>query len=274
MNKLLALTNMELKRNSKFYLVYLSILSAIMLGLNIIQINRFQDRFSMVEKIKDSFDGIFYGISIIYNNSYLHNIMGLSIIGIFIYSIYTWVREYTQNSVYTLKMIPCNKFNLYLSKMVSSIVMIYGVLITQITILFISKNIFNLMFKNTGIIPTSLFEDLSYLPSTLYYNMPINLIDFIMIYGIGLILKLSILFTVIVFIISLKSKNRRLFIIIIGLCLIILNKIMTYENIGNFYINLGLEYINNIGVDVIVGTILTILLGYISYILINKKFYI
>ncbi|MGX4599625.1 ABC transporter permease [Faecalimicrobium sp. JNUCC 81] len=272
MNKLLALTNMELKRNSKFYLVYLSILSAIMLGLNIIQINRFQDRFSIVEKIKDNFDGIFYGISIIYNNSYLPNIMGLSIIGIFIYSIYTWVREYTQNSVYTLKMIPCNKFNLYLSKMVSSIVMIYGVLITQIIILFISKNIFNIMFRNIGIIPTSLFEDLSYLST--YYNVPTNMIDFIMIYGIGLVLKLSVLFTAIVFIISFKNKNKSFFIITIGLYVIILSKIMIYRNIGDFYSNLGAKYIGNIGVDIISGTFFIILLSYMSYKLINKKFYI
>lgn len=273
MNKILALTNMELKRNSRFYLLYLSIVSAIMLGLNIIQINRFQDKITIIEKIQDNFDGIFYGISIMYDNPYLLNIMELSITGIFIYSIYTWIREYTQKSIYTLKMIPCNKFNVYLSKMISTIVMVYGVLISQIMILFISKNIFNIVFRNLEVISTSLFEDLSYLPY-LENHIPINMIDFIMIYGIGLVLKLSILFTSIVFIISLKSKNRRLFIIIIGLCLIILNKIVTYENIGKFYTNLGSEYINNIGVDVIVGTILTILLGYISYILINKKLYI
>ncbi|WP_042273646.1 hypothetical protein [Faecalimicrobium dakarense] len=274
MNKLLALTNMELKRNSKFYLLYLSILSAIMLGLNIIQINKLQDRFSIIEKIKDSFDGIFYGVSIMYNNSYLPNIMELSIVGIFIYSIYTWIREYTQKSVYTLKMIPCNKFNVYLSKMVSTIVMVYGVLIIQIIILFISKNIFNIMFRNTGVIPTSLFEDLSYLSSILYYNMPINMIDFIMIYGIGLVLKLSVLFTAIVFAISFKNKNKSFFIITIGLYMIIITKIVMYRNIGDFYTNLGAKYIGNIGVDFIVGSLFTILLIYISYKLINKKFYI
>lgn len=286
MNKLLALTNMELKRNRKFYLIYLSIVSTTMLGLNIIQINRFQDRLSIIEKIQYSFDGIFYGISIIHNNAYLPSIMKLSIAGIFIYSIYTWIREYTQKSIYTLKMIPCNKFNIYLSKMISTVIMVYGVLISQIIILFISKNIFNMVFKNLGVIPTSLFEDLSYLPYhitiklpysiliNLPYSIPINMIDFIMIYGIGLVLKISIVFTTIVFIISFKSKNRSLFIIIFALCVIILNKIVTYENIGNFYTNLGSEYINNIGVDVIVGTLLTILLGYISYILINKKLYI
>lgn len=273
MNKLLVLTNMELKRNRKFYLIYLSIVSTTMLGLNIIQINRFQDRLSIIEKIQYSFDGIFYGISIIHNNSYLPSIMKFSIVGIFIYSIYTWIREYTQKSIYTLKMIPCNKFNIYLSKMISTIVMVYGVLISQIIILFISKSIFNIIFRNLEVIPTSLFEDLSYLPY-LENHIPINMIDFIMIYGIDLVLKLSILFTSIVFITSFKNKSRRLFIIIIGLCLIILNKIVTYRNIGYFYTNLGSEYISNIGVDVIVGTILTILLGYISYILINKKLYI
>ena len=274
MNKILALTNMELKRNSKFYILYLSILSAIVFGLNIIQINRFQDRFSVIEIIKDNFDGIFYGISIMYNNSYLPTLMKLSIIGIFIYSIYTWIREYTQKSVYTLKMIPYNKFNVYISKMISTIVMVYGVLIIQIIILFISKNIFNIVFRNTGVIPTSLFEDLSYLSSTSYYNMPINMMDFIMIYGIDLVLKLSILFTAIVFIISFKNKNISFFIITIGLYIIVVSKIMIYRNIEDFYSNLGAKYVGNIGVDIIYGTFFIILLGYISYKLINKKFYI
>lgn len=272
MNKLLALTNMELKRNSRPYLIYLSIMSSIILGLNIIQINRFQDRLSIIEKIKDNFDGIFYGISIIYGNSYLPNIMELSITGVFIYSIYTWIREYTQKSIYTLKMIPCDKFNIYLSKMISTIVMVYGVLISQILILFICKNIFNITFRNTGIIPTSLFEDLSHLSS--YYNVPINMIDFIMIYGIGLVLKLSILFTAIVFIISFKNKSINFFIITIGLYAILLNKIVIYRNIGDFYTNLGAKYIGNIGVDFIVDTFFIMLLSYISYKLINKKLYI
>lgn len=274
MNKILALTNMELKRNSKFYILYLSILSAIVFGLNIIQINRFQDRFSVIEIIKDNFDGIFYGISIMYNNSYLPTLMKLSIIGIFIYSIYTWIREYTQKSIYILKMIPCNKFNVYISKMISTVVMVYGVLIIQIIILFISKNIFNIVFRNTGVIPTSLFEDLSYLSSISYYNMPINMIDFIMIYGIDLVLKLSILFTAIVFIISFKNKNISFFIITIGLYIIVVSKIMIYRNIEDFYINLGAKYVGNIGVDIIYGTFFIILLSYISYKLINKKLYI
>ena len=44
MNKLLTLTNIEIKRSSKFYIVYLGIVSILILGLNIIQINKFTKR--------------------------------------------------------------------------------------------------------------------------------------------------------------------------------------------------------------------------------------
>ena len=71
MNKLLTLTNMELKRSSKFYIVYLCIVSILMLGLNIIQIERFSKRLDIVEKVKDNYDGVFYGVSILNHNTLL-----------------------------------------------------------------------------------------------------------------------------------------------------------------------------------------------------------
>lgn len=273
MNKLLTLTNMELKRNSKFYFIFICLFSSILLALNIIQINRFQDKFEIIEKIKENFDGVFYGVSIIYNNSYLANIMQFGINIIFIYSIYTWIREYSQKSIYTLKMIPCNKFNIYLSKIISTIVMIYGLLISKIIILFISKNIFNLMLSNVGIIKTSLFEDLSYLLST-HYEIPITFINFFMIYGLGLVVKLSLLFTLIVFIISFKNRSTIILIILSLLYYQIIIKFEIYRNIGEYYTNLGARYIGNIGVDFIMGILLISLLSYISYNLINKKLYI
>ncbi|MEG1009665.1 MAG: hypothetical protein RSF67_07650, partial [Clostridia bacterium] len=166
-----------------------------------------------------------------------------------------------------------NKFNIYLSKIISTIVMIYGLLISKIIILFISKNIFNLMLSNVGIIKTSLFEDLSYLLST-HYEIPITFINFFMIYGLGLVVKLSLLFTLKVFIISFKNRSTIILIILSLLYYQIIIKFEIYRNIGEYYTNLGARYIGNIGVDFIMGILLISLLSYISYNLINKKLYI
>lgn len=282
MNKLLTLTNMELKRNSKFYAIYLGIVSSLILGINIIQIDRFSKRYEMIDKMKDNFDGVFYGVSILFNNNILANIITFSISGIIIYSVYTWIREYTQKSIYTMKMLPYDKFNIYLSKMISTITMIYGVLISQIIVLFISKQIFNMILNKEGVINTSLFNDLTFLQS--YHQIiPTTFITFFMVYVIGMICKLSIVFTLVVITISFKNNMVNFIAVIIGTIVIFLRTLMKIAVLinytGIFYIsgytsNIAAKYIGNLGVDIVGNVLVIAILSYISYKLINKKLYI
>lgn len=281
MNKLLTLTNMEFKRSSKFYIIYLCIVSILMLGLNIIQIERFSKRLDIVEKVKDNYDGVFYGVSILNHNYLLKNILLFSMMGVIIYSVYMWIREYNQKSIYTLKTLPIDKFNIYLSKMIATITMIYILLLVQIIILFISKQIFNIMVSNMGIVKTSLFNDLSFIDS-INKIIPTSFISFIMIYGFKMIYRLSILFTLIVFIISFKDKITKYILVFNLLFLAFLRFIIkaivliSYASLGDIftYFNILPKYIGNIGSSILVYSVATLLLSYISYKLINKKLYI
>lgn len=258
MNKLLTLTNMELKRSSKFYIVYLSIVSILMLCLNIIQINRFTKRTYLIDKVQENYDGVFYGISILNNNVLLNKILLYSMIGVIIYSVYMWIREYNQKSIYTLKTLPIDKFNIYLSKMIAVITMIYILLLVQIVMIFISKQIFNIMLSNIGILKTSLFNDLSFIKS-INKIIPTTFISFIMTYGFKLIYRLSILFTLIVFIISFKDKITKYLGVFILLFLVSLRFIikaivlMSYASLGeNYtYFNILPKYIGNIGSSIL-----------------------
>ena len=281
MNKLLTLTNIEIKRSSKFYIVYLGIVSILILGLNIIQINKFTKRADIIEKIQDNYDGVFYGVSILNNNALLNVILLYSMIGLIIYSVYMWIREYNQKSIYTLKILPIDKFNIYLSKMIATVTIIYILLLVQIFMIFISKQIFNIMVSNMGIVKTSLFNDLSFLDS-INEIIPTTFISFIMIYGFKMIYILSILFTLIVFIISFKDKIKKYLIAFIFIFLLFLRFVikaiilMSYTSLVDSYTysNILPKYIGNIGSSILGYSIAILLLSYISYKLINKKLYI
>ena len=281
MNKLLTLTNIEIKRSSKFYIVYLGIVSILILGLNIIQINKFTKRADIIEKIQDNYDGVFYGVSILNNNALLNVILLYSMIGLIIYSVYMWIREYNQKSIYTLKTLPIDKFNIYLSKMIATVTIIYILLLVQIFMIFISKQIFNIMVSNMGIVKTSLFNDLSFLDS-INEIIPTTFMSFIMIYGFKMIYRLSILFTLIVFIISFKDKIKKYLIAFILIFLLFLRFVikaiilMSYTSLVDSYTysNILPKYIGNIGSSILGYSIAILLLSYISYKLINKKLYI
>lgn len=281
MNKLLHLTNIELKRSSKFYIVYLGIVSILILGLNIIQINKFIKRADIIEKIQDNYDGVFYGVSILNNNAFLNTILLYSMVGLIIYSVYMWIREYNQKSIYTLKTLPIDKFNIYLSKMIATVTMIYILLLVQIFMIFISKQIFNIMASNMGIVKTSLFNDLSFIDS-INEIIPTTFMSFIMIYGFKMIYRLSILFTLIVFIISFKDKIKKYLIAFILIFLLFLRFVikaiilMRYTSLVDSYTyyNILPKYIGNIGSSILGYSIAILLLSYISYKLINKKLYI
>ncbi len=274
MNKLLTLTNIELKRSSKFYIVYLDIVSILILGLNIIQINKFTKRTDIIEKIQDNYDGVFYGVSILNNNAILNTILLYSMLGLIIYSVYMWIREYNQKSIYTLKTLPIDKFNIYLSKMISTVTMIYILLLVQMFMIFISKQIFNIIASNMGIVKTSLFNDLSFLDS-INEIIPTTFMSFIMIYGFKMIYRLSVLFTLIVFIISFKDKIKKYLIAFILIFLLFLRFVIKAIILMSYtYSNILPKYIGNIGSSILGYSIAILLLSYISYKLINKKLYI
>lgn len=279
MNKLLTLVNLELKRNRKIFGLYIITFLILTLGLNLFQILSLRINRELLHEIEERFGGVSYGIGIVCNNIYLIIIIAIGILGLLLYGVYMWVREYNEinKSMYTLLMIPNNKFNIYLGKMIALIVMIYTYLLSQIIVIFISKNIFNMIFKNLNIIKTSISSDLNFsfvgLSRTINNIIPTEFIDFIMIYGVNLILVISILFTAFIIGLSLRegSKISLVSSILLPIFIYIL---IVYRFLSKGYFMLGGAYIGYLGVDLIFNLLIIVILNSISYVLMNKEIYI
>ncbi|MGL5328505.1 MAG: hypothetical protein ACRDD7_04495 [Peptostreptococcaceae bacterium] len=275
MNKLLTLVNLELKRSKRFFIPYLALFSFLTLALNIFQMFRFEDRTNIINDIKDSFGGVSYGMAILNYNTGLSMIVVVSLVGILVYSVFMWVREYKGDtkSIYTLIMIPENKYIIYLSKMISVITMVYSMLISQIAMIYISKFVFNAKFKYVGVINGSLKDDLSYGRDLLINAIPTNMIDFFMIYVVFLVLVISVIFTVCVIGMSFKEDNVGIFYISM-ITAFLAPELINIRLSARLYALMGSMNIGYLGVDLILNILTIIVLNAVSLKLMNKRLYI
>ncbi|HBG9987128.1 TPA: ABC transporter permease, partial [Clostridioides difficile] len=205
MNKLLYLINVDLRRSNKFYIAYISFFSLITLSLNLFEINKFKNSKFIMNLAIEDFGGIFYGLGILSNLGFIQSILFFGILGLFIYYVFMWKREFFSNnqSIYTLMMLPQNKFKICISKSIALITMIYGFLISQTATLFICKYIFNFIFRNMPIINMNFAKDLYYLNLK---SIPIDFISFMAIYVFLLLIAISIVNCCILFIFSYINK--------------------------------------------------------------------
>ncbi|AXU64363.1 ABC transporter permease [Clostridioides difficile] len=271
MNKLLYLINVDLRRSNKFYIAYISFFSLITLSLNLFEINKFKNSKFIMNLAIGDFGGIFYGIGILSNLGFIQSILFFGMLGLFIYYIFMWKREFFSNnqSIYTLMMLPQNKFKICISKSIALITMIYGFLISQIATLFICKYIFNFIFRNMPIINMNFAKDLYYLNLK---SIPIDFISFMAIYVFLLLIAISIVNCCILFIFSYINK---IYVILITLLIIAGLYFSTiYINIitlfRKYYKVIGFQF-NNLVAGLLSFLIIMFILNGISYLLIKKK---
>ncbi|AWH77347.1 hypothetical protein [Clostridioides difficile] len=271
MNKLLYLINVDLRRSNKFYIAYISFFSLITLSLNLFEVNKFKNSKFIMNLAIGDFGGIFYGIGILSNLGFIQSILFFGMLGLFIYYIFMWKREFFSNnqSIYTLMMLPQNKFKICISKSIALITMIYGFLISQIATLFICKYIFNFIFRNMPIINMNFAKDLYYLNLK---SIPIDFISFMAIYVFLLLIAISIVNCCILFIFSYINK---IYVILITLLIIAGLYFSTiYINIitlfRKYYKVIGFQF-NNLVAGLLSFLIIMFILNGISYLLIKKK---
>ncbi|KPI53895.1 ABC transporter permease [Clostridioides difficile] len=271
MNKLLYLINVDLRRSNKFYIAYISFFSLVTLGLNLFEINKFKNSKFIMNLAIGDFGGIFYGIGILSNLGFIQSILFFGMLGLFIYYIFMWKREFfsKNQSIYTLMMLPQNKFKICISKSIALITMIYGFLISQIATLFICKYIFNFIFRNIPIINMNFAKDLYYLNLK---SIPIDFISFMAIYVFLLLIAISIVNCCILFIFSYINK---FYVILITLLIIAGLYFSTiYINIitlfRKYYKVIGFQF-NNLVAGLLSFLIIMFILNGISYLLIKKK---
>jgi hypothetical protein len=269
-NKILTLYNIEFKRIHKLYFTLLGLLLVGNIGIVAKQLHRQVDIAASKAKAKASmellksslvknellFKG---GIDDIYLFTTI--ILGISVMFCLIYCIVIWYRDFVgkNKTAYTLFMLPNNKFAIYISKVMTIVVMIYGVIMTQILSWIIDANIIKMLCN----------IDMYQIKHAILNSQSVHLIqpyllDFIMIDVIGVILAVLVIFTAIMIQRSFKIKGMVLGIIYTLASIVIYVFLIRYAGYSDKILVLHSIYY------IALFTISTTL----SYYLINKKIHL
>lgn len=205
MSKILMLYEIEFKRIKK---VYFSILSLIIISNLIWFIYNLNLVAKEVQRILNIRDGLGLLKSeevymIIKNGGFIYSLYSLSfffmILGLIwclYYTLLTWYKDFSSKTTvaYTLFTLPCNKFNIFLSKLLIVLSFIYGVLATQ-HILWILEIL--IMKSITSINISEIIYIINYnsLKSFLSMGISIYPLEILMYYVFSPILAVIVLFT-------------------------------------------------------------------------------
>lgn len=269
MNKILTLYNIEFKRIHKLYFTLLGLLLVGNIGIVAKQLHRQVNIAASKAKAKASMEllksslvknGLWEGgIGDIYLFTTI--ILGIAVMFCLIYCIVIWYRDFVgkNKTAYTLFMLPNNKFAIYISKAITIVVMIYGVIMTQILSWIIEANIIKMLCN----------IDMYQIKYIILHLRPRHLIqpyllDFIMVDVIGVILAVLVIFTAVMIQRSFKIKGMILAIIYTLASILIYVFLIRYAGYSDKILVLHSIYY------IALFTISTTL----SYYLINKKIHL
>ena len=205
MNNILTLYDMEFKRIYKIYFTLIGLLFASNIGATLYNI------FFRVKRMIDnegnpitmhtlkSSEGLEYINTYIVGDlgSMTKMAMAFAVLLCLLYSLVIWYRDYFSKSktIATLLMLPQKRFNIYISKFLTVIMMIFGIIASQFLFWFIDLVIIKIILNvNTegflNVFKTMLVQQ--NMISNLVFNQPI---DFMMVDILGVILAVTVLFT-------------------------------------------------------------------------------
>lgn len=271
-NKILTLFDIEFKRIQKTFFTIMSLLILGNISIFIYGIYR------VMEDVKAEI-GIKQGISVLKTDIgkniflqlqlpnfiyYLSNLlMILALIGCAFYSILIWYRDFSikSKSIYTLFMLPENRFIIFISKLITMLVLIYSIIFVQhliwgVEAFVVSKYanipIINMIYSINNISAYGIFQ----------ISVPIYPVEFLMIFIIGPIVGVSAIFAAVLMSKSIKKIGGFLGIVyIVSLAIFYLTAI-----IGLY------EYSDNILRDNIIFFIVSFLISlYISYVSLKNR---
>ena len=205
MNNILTLYDMEFKRIYKIYFTLIGVLFASNIGATLynifFRVKRMIDNEGnpiTMHTLKGS-EGLEYINTYIVGDlgSMTKMAMAFAVLLCLLYSLVIWYRDYFSKSktIATLLMLPQKRFNIYISKFLTVIMMIFGIIASQFLFwfidLFIIKIILNVNAEGfLNVFQTMLIRQNRFW--NLVFNQPI---DFVMIDVLGVILAVTVLFT-------------------------------------------------------------------------------
>ena len=171
MSKILALSNIELRKNLKFYSIYCATILVSIIAVNGYYIYMSATTYNLTEMYRNQIGGVFYGAMILEGNMVIHLLLSLGVMGAILYTAAIWLKDWngSHKNIYTYMMIPGNKMKIYAAKMMNSLFFVYMVMVCETIALFISKLIFNATFASKcNLIDSSFNSDLSFASDTLF----------------------------------------------------------------------------------------------------------
>ncbi len=258
MGKLTALFDFEFNRNKRNYIIIISIFCFLLIAKLIINLNSYNYIMNkIVSKINTKQNLGTFG----FNNLITYNEVLLFLIGLgvcLLYSIIIWNKDFVgkNKSIYTLYMLPQSKINMYISKFLNIISLVYMYVIFYILTLFIAyklmPSMMNGSIRNFGF-STSIID-------TFFIVFPFSLDTFIYNYVIVLINIISIIFMFLLFI--RYSKIYKLKDLIYVLLMIIY--------MAFIFIKVYFLYINTMQINIVMCLLTTIINIFVSYKILKK----
>lgn len=205
MSRILTLYDIEFKRIKKIYFTILGLLTISNLIWFVYNLHSVAKQVQEILNIRGGIGLLKSEESymIIKNGSLIYSLyilslffMVLALIWCLYYTLLIWYKDFSNKTkvVYTLFTLPYNKFNIFISKLITVVSFIYGVLVTQhilwVLEIFVIKSF-------TGIDISKIIHIINYNNSMsfLFMGLPIYPLELFMYYVIGPILAVIVLFT-------------------------------------------------------------------------------
>lgn len=269
MNKILALYDLEFKQIYKLY--FGGIIAYIILNLGGALVNLYNTASSIASNL-----GVKISFSLLSKVSAARTIREIAIFDIYnfsvamflvtitfciLYCFMIWDKDFKGRSktIYTLYMLPIDKFNIYISKLLLIASLIYGLVIAHT----ISWAIIVVIITSVSTVTANQIIQIIFLPMNYDILNPIgfNGIEFLMIDILGVVVSVAILFTGIIIRKSFKKVG-----ILLGMAYVVLAIFI------NLCIHLEYAYTGRLLIYQCICYILTMIISFgVSYFMINKK---
>lgn len=273
-NKILTLFDIEFKRIKKIFFTIISLLTLGNIAIFICGI------YMVLEGVRVEF-GVKQGISVLKTdvgkNMFLQNqlpdfiynlsniLMILVLIGCAFYSILIWQRDFSSKSksIYTLFMLPENRFIIFISKLITMLVLVYSIIFVQHLLWGLEAFIVG-KYANISIINMVYSMNNTYRHGIWGLSVPMYPMEFFMIFIIGPIVGVTAMFASI-----LISKTKKKVGGILGIVYIVSSAMIYLSIVIGTY-----EYSDTILKNNIIFFIVSFLVSiYISYISLNESIY-
>lgn len=204
MNKLFTLYDIEFKRIYKLYAALICMLFIGNLVGIVISIKNSVESISLNNNLPPNLNilktnlGLDFISDITIGDIYMYGsfVLAVSVLICLFYAFIIWYRDYFSKckTIYTLLTLPKQRFNVYLAKLMTVVIMIYGVIVSQILFWYIDLNIVKHIAKIGSPGFVNVFKNIMNAGSQINIVSP-NIVEFFMLDIIGVILAVIVIFT-------------------------------------------------------------------------------